>query len=445
MPPRFAALLCTVFIFYLLWSDLKKAHGFSKALWIPLIWMFLAGSRYVSQWMNLRSISETQDAYMEGSPLDRIVFILLIVAGLFVLRQRRVDWRQLVKQNAWVWLYFLFGGISILWSDFPFVSFKRWFKASGNLIMALVIVTERRPYEALVTVLMRLAFLLLPLSILFIKYYPYLGRAYHRGRVMFTGVAGQKNGLGQICLLTSIALCHKLILFPRMKGNLLDHYTTATVMTLTAMTTYLLLKASSATSTACIVIVISICIASRLRMIMQDPIRIYMLGIASVALFFVLDSIIDVTGLILDILGRDRNLTTRVPMWMGLLQMAGNPLYGVGFESFWLGNRLDILWQNYGQHIIQSHNGYLETYLNLGLLGLMIIVGTIVSGLLKVKSHLSVDLPNAVLRLSIIVAVAAYNWTEASFYGVSNMWLLLLWAVIEVPHIREKPPAHQAA
>jgi hypothetical protein len=44
------------------------------------------------------------------------------------------------------------------------VLMKRWVKDLGNPIMALVILTERRPYEAVGVVLRRLTFLLRPLS-----------------------------------------------------------------------------------------------------------------------------------------------------------------------------------------------------------------------------------------------------------------------------------------
>ena len=66
--------------------------------------------------------------------------------------------------------------LSLLWSDYPFVGFKRWFKSLGDPLMALVIVSERYPAAALTSVLRRCAFLLLPLSVVFIKYFPALGR-----------------------------------------------------------------------------------------------------------------------------------------------------------------------------------------------------------------------------------------------------------------------------
>ena len=70
--------------------------------------------------------------------------------------------------------------LSILWSDFPFVSFKRWIKVLGHPIMVLVIFTEPDPKEALVRLMKRCAYIVLPVSILWMKYYPNLGRTCHR-------------------------------------------------------------------------------------------------------------------------------------------------------------------------------------------------------------------------------------------------------------------------
>ena len=205
MSSPLAALICIVFIVYLFWMDSKKSSRHSTALWIPFCWMFLAGSRYASSWLNLRPPMSSVDALSEGSPLDRAVFLLLIVVGVVILSRRKIHWGRLLSQNQWIVLYYLYCLSSMAWADEPFVLFKRWIKDLGNPIMVLVILTEQRPYEAAGVILRRLAFLMLPLSVLFIKYYPDLGRAYHRdGSPMYTGVGQQKNDLGSLCLITGI-------------------------------------------------------------------------------------------------------------------------------------------------------------------------------------------------------------------------------------------------
>ena len=155
---------------------------------------------------------ETASDYSEGSPIDRAVFFGLIVAGIIILERRKIDWEQVFTKNGWILLYLLYCLVSVTWTNDPSVLMKRWIKDLGNPIMALVLLTERRPYEALGVVLRRLAFLLLPLSVLFIKYYPELGRWYrHDVAETFTGVATQKNQLGLACLIVGIYMSWELL------------------------------------------------------------------------------------------------------------------------------------------------------------------------------------------------------------------------------------------
>ncbi len=203
---------CMLFIGYLFWMDLRRPDSPSRALWVPLAWMFLAGSRWVSSWLNLGPTLASANDYAEGSPIDRAVFFALIVAGILILASRKIDWQRLLVNNVWIILYLLYCLASMAWTDEPTILMKRWVKDLGNPIMALVILTERRPYEAVGAVLRRLAFLLLPLSVLFVKYYPELGRTYHHdGSPMYTGVGHQKNDLGFMCLLAGIYVFWELL------------------------------------------------------------------------------------------------------------------------------------------------------------------------------------------------------------------------------------------
>ena len=70
-----------------------------------------------------------------------------------------------------------FSPLSVLWSDFPFITFKRWFRDLGNYLAILVVLSDPRPLEAIRALLRRLSYLLIPLSILLVKYYPN-GREY---------------------------------------------------------------------------------------------------------------------------------------------------------------------------------------------------------------------------------------------------------------------------
>ena len=90
--PQLATALCVAFVLYLFWVDARRSDV-SNALWIPLIWMFLAGSRFVSHWLNVgvpMPADVAMDVYLDGSPLDRTVFSALIAAGAIVPLRRRL-------------------------------------------------------------------------------------------------------------------------------------------------------------------------------------------------------------------------------------------------------------------------------------------------------------------------------------------------------------------
>ncbi len=431
----FATLICLLFILSLFWMDRKKSDGRSRALWIPLAWMFLAGSRYVSSWLQISGPMASLDAYTEGSPVDAASFLLLIAAGVLVLLRRKIDWRRLVAENPWVWLYFLYCGISIVWSDNSFVAFKRWFKELGNPIMVLVILTDERPSEAIRYILSRLTFLLMPLSLLFIRYYPDLARAYHAdGSPMYTGVGHQKNDLGLMCLMSGIYF--SWILANRKIGLKWTAKGIVSNLILMAMVLYLLRMSDSATSLACLVVAIGLFLTSRLPAISQRPGKIMALITVAAFLFIGLDSTLGVRSTIYELLGRDATLTSRVTVWEVVRGAVTDPILGAGFESFWLGDRAQAVWTKLGSVAVQAHNGYLETYLNLGYVGVAFIGMIMLSALVKIRKHLSVDYPTAMLRFCFVITAILYNYTEASFQGINNMWLLLLLGVFEVPYWR---------
>lgn len=427
-------MICLLFIGYLFWTDLRRRDGLSNALWVPLAWMFLAGSRYVSSWLNLGPTFTSAVDYSEGSPLDAAAFFSLIVAGVVILARRKVDWSWMVRNNILIVVYFLFCLSSIAWTDDSFVLLKRWIKDLGNPIMALVILTESRPYEAAAAVLRRLAFLLIPLSALFIRYFPGLGRDYRGdGSPMYTGVGHQKNDLGSMCFLSGVYLAYEFLV---VRGNgrptfIRQNKVIAAILAIT--TAYLLRMSDSKTSLVCLVVVCAIFLLARISVMARSPDLFLGVLFGAAGLSWLLDQSFGLKDTLFALLGRDPSLTNRTELWAVVGQLAVDPLLGAGFMSFWSGARMQEIWNQLGEGINQAHNGYLEQYLNLGYIGVALIVMVIAGGLLKVRHHMKADPASGLLRLSFIATAIVYNTTEASFYGINNLWLLLLLGCLEVP------------
>lgn len=429
MLPQLALFGCLFFIRHLFRVDFKLRD---RAIsWAPLVWMFLAGSRWTSSWLNLGSPVSSVDDYSEGSPVDRLVFFAIILWGVYILYRRNINWTQLLGRNAIIVLYLLYCLSSIVWSDEPFVLVKRWIKDLGNPIIALVMLTELRPYEAIGITLRRLAFLLLPLSVLFIRYFPALGRTYHAdGSPMYTGVGHQKNDLGLMCLVAGIYLAWKLLQTRTAKAwaERIDRYD----VMLMVMLAWLLRMSNSQTALVCLLLTIAILMLSRVGFVARRPVQLVSILVVIGSSFGVLQATMNIKETILGLLGRDATLTGRTELWEVIGQYAQSPIVGAGFMSFWTGDRMAGIWKALGGGINQAHSGYFEQYLNLGYVGIGFIAAIMIAALVNIRTQLKVDPSAAVLRLCLLVTAALYNYTEASFYGINNMWVLMLAASIDM-------------
>ena len=418
--------------------------------------MFLIGSRHVSAWLNLRPEFGSAQDYAEGSPIDRAVFFGLIVAGVLLLARRKIDWERLLVGNGWIVLYLLYCLVSVTWTDEPAILLKRWVKDLGHPIMALVILSERRPYEAIGVVLRRLAFVMLPLSVVFIKYFPELGRWYRYmgdGAETFTGVGLQKNDLGLICLVTGIYVAWELLQRRDEAYPAFIRQYKIVAAILGAMLAWLMYKSNSQTSLVCLVVAVLLLLLGRPRFVARRPDAFFAALFCTVAVTGLLDQALGLKEFVLGLLGRRADLTDRADIWRILLGLNTNPFVGVGFMSFWTGARLEEVWRllaaQINERVNQAHNGYLEQYLNLGYIGVAFIVVIMLSGLLKIRRQMRVDPAAGMLRLCFIVVAALYNYTEASFYGLNNMWIILLLGCLEAPRQRrqravDRRPSRQA-
>ena len=100
--------------------------------------------------------------------------------------------------------------------------------------------------------------------------------------------------------------------------------------------------------------------------------------------------------------------------------------------SFWLGSRLDSVWELRGR-VTEAHNGYLETYLNLGIIGLFLFVVFLLASYRNIcRKELASKESFASLALAMWAVMVFYMVTEAGFRGglLSVVFLLL---VIPVP------------
>jgi exopolysaccharide production protein ExoQ len=436
MPPFLALLLWLVLLLSLLRFDPAKDPDTSLALWVPLTWMFIVGSRLPSQWLGSQ-VGMVGQALEEGNPLDRAIFSVLILLAVGTLMSRSFNWGGFFTRNLVLMAFLTFALVSVFWSDFPLVSFKRWIRDLGNYIVILVVLSDPHPLNAARTLLRRLCYLLIPLSILLIKYYPEMAKQYGQwsGIAMFSGATTSKNMLGSLCLISGIFFFWDTVAgWPDRKEKRTKRIIRLNLAFM-AMTIWLLNLAKSATSFVCLLIGCMVILAVRSRWGKRHPTFVKALIPVTFCLYIILAFGFGLNGELASQVGRDPTLTDRTIIWQTVLSLHTNPLVGTGYESFWLGPRLKAVWQVVSG-INEAHNGYLEIYLNLGCIGLILLVGLLIASYRTICKRITSSSPLASLSLAIWTMLLFYNITEAAFKG-SLLWLIMLLGAIVIPERAE--------
>lgn len=440
MNPHLATLIYTAGIIAIFFLDRDKDVRTSKALWLPVLWLMINGSRAVSLW--LQSGPTIGDQYVDGSPIDAAVYGVLLASGLVVLISRRRQVGGLLLANAPILLFVAYCALSTIWSDYSLIALKRWIKSVGDIVMILVVVTDRNPLVATKRFLCRAGFVLIPVSILFIKYYPELGRAYNPWTwvPMYCGVTTYKNQLGMITLVCAMGSLWCFVRSwrnrktPRRMQHLVAH------SLILAMAIWIFFIADSMTSLSCFILAGSVMVMANQSWVARRRVLVHIMvggviAVAIVALFF------DSSGSMVQTLGRDASLTGRTEIWDVVLSLAQkSPMLGTGFESFWMGDRLLKVWQ-VEKGIQESHNGYIEVYANLGWVGIIFLSCLIVTGYRNVVAVFRRDREMGSIKLAYFVTGVIYSLTEAGFRVMSPVWIAFILAIIALPAsvLKRKP------
>jgi exopolysaccharide production protein ExoQ len=438
MPPFLALLLWLVFLIGLFWFDPAKTRGTSVALWVPLIWMFFLGSRLPSQWLGMGA-----GALEEGSPLDRTIDLVLILLAIGILMSRSFKWADFLGRNLALTAFLSFALLSVLWSDFPFVALKRWFRDLGNYLVILVALSDAQPLEAVRALLRRFCYLLITLSILIIKYYPEIGRVYDSwtGLPQIVGPTTGKNLLGVVALLSGIFFFWDTATRWSDRRARLTKQIILVNLAFLAMTLWVLNLASSATARVCLVLGCLVIVAAHSKVFHRHPGVLKILAPAAFGLYLVLAFGFGLNGELAGAVGKDPTLTDRTKIWGFILSMDVNPLLGTGYESFWMGPRLEWFWLRAGLgHINEAHNGFLEVYLNLGFVGLFFLVGFLIASYKTICRRLRRFSSLASLTLALWTVLLFYSVTEAGFRS-GLMWLAFLLGGIAIRTRTTNPPS----
>jgi O-antigen ligase len=434
MTQLIGTLICIGYIGWMFYLARDVEAQPSRALWIPTVWLLIVGSRGISAWLHPHQAISLTQKFTEGNPLDATIYAGFTFAGALVLNSRPRQVREFFRQNMPLILFFAYCALSIAWSDVPFITLKRWAKSLGDLVMIMVVLTDANPMVAIKRVLTRVGFVLFPVSALFIVCFPSLGTSFRPedGTTMYFGVTTFKNELGMVCMVHGLSAIWAFLNMytdrstPNRSGRLFAYGS------IVAIAIALIVKADSMTSLSCLGLAGAVMVLTAQPWATRWPKSAHVILWSAIAVpLFAL--FLDTVGTLVHSLGRNGTLTGRTEIWKAVLAMHTNPLIGTGFECFWTGGRLERVWNMSVRGIDEAHNGYLEIYLNLGWIGVCLLLWLIVSGYRRAMRTYEIDPALGRLSLSYFVAAMIYNLTEAGFKMLIPIWFGFLLSVTIVP------------
>jgi len=81
--------------------------------------------------------------------------------------------------------------------------------------------------------------------------------------------------------------------------------------------------------------------------------------------------------------------------------------------------------------ISEAHNGYIDVYLNLGAIGVVLLAGVLVSNIKAIFKRLTSSPAFSSFGLAVWTVILFYNMTEAAFKS-GLLWMLLMLSAIVV-------------
>jgi hypothetical protein len=404
----------------------------STALWIPGIWLAISSSRPLSFWFEQLGFGGGGSSNLEGRPINVVINTSLFLLALLVLSRRRFSWVQWTLSNKALFSIYAFLLCSMLWSAFPLPTLKRLIQDFGSVLIALIVLTENDPAAALRVIFVRVSYILFPLSVVFIRYFPNIGRQVSgvSGTHLLSGVADHKNSLGQLAMIFCLVLIFDLMQTrdsQRADGRQPERWIRFANL---GIGLYLLVISASATSLLCFVTGVTLLFSSTHLAGMKNGRIVFMLGVLTMVALIATQH----SSSISEALGRGSGLSGRTEIWAATLAKNTNYWFGAGFRGFWeTPEGMSVAQELKTNQLLTAHNGYIEVYLHGGVAALCLLGVWIWSIGLKATAKLVDGEPIGTLAVVFWPLFLIYNLTESQFFQMGPIWFAILLVTMGTP------------
>lgn len=358
---------------------------------------------------------QDSESLTTSNPIRQIVFSVIFFLSIISLTPKWNKVFEFVKQEKFLFIFLLWALLSIIWSNFPDVTFKRWIQIFGSYIVIISIFVHSESVEDILKFFRIILLIYIPISFISVLAIPGATQSY-QGEIAWRGLADHKNGFGQISLVSSL-FWFFISKHKKSKLNWMSYF-------MFFISVILLIGSKSSTSIITFFIIglliLFINIKEKFSFGGIGKWLLYLLGLLLVTII-IITAVLFPTVLesFFNLIGKDPTFTGRTDLWADVLSLVSkNIIWGVGYGAFWVPNSSEL---NYIYNIYiwlpeQSHNGYIDIIIETGFIGLSIFASMLFAYFYR-NSKWQTDN----FWKYFIIAAIILNFQESSLFRTTSM------------------------
>lgn len=357
---------------------------------------------------------------------NQVVYLFLFFSSMVIFVKRYDQILTYIRAEKFLTIFVFLCLVSALWTDYPQLSIKRSFQLFVTYLVVVESILNIEP-KLLLKQLMIVVSLYIFISLISTRVSPY---AIDPRFGTWRGIEAHKNHLAQTCI---YCLLSSLVFFNFARSKWTKIYSVALMLS----SVFLIYKAHSSSA----VIVIAVILFLGFIFYVESIFNILKIGRSVLGFTFLLFLCLtfvflifssEIFGLVPGYFGKDMTLSGRVPIWEYVwTEIDKKLLMGYGFAAYWImGSTRILLFADYfeGFKVNQAHNGYLELFLQLGVIGFvffLVLLSAYIYRMFKVNNNLAIIISISILTL---------NLTESVLFkvglGVTTFYFFALYTLV---------------
>lgn len=406
-------------------------YHFNIAVWAAVLYLIVTTTSILSFWQeDIIGDALYEQNFAQSNMIVSSIGIAVTLLLVHQLLKKKKTALRILRLSWPLVLVLIFSLISCLWSEVPFMAFRRFIKVLIMVICVLTLLSENDSGASLKRAIFIYITVTILISLVFILFFPAYGWMPYGERFLARGILGHKSGFSDFCAVSVL-----FVLWIKMSSTGVTKNKEVKLTLIGIIALFLLSLAQGINPSFNLFLALfAYFFGIMFNRIERNRTPAFLAlscsfisGIILLSLVWV-NYIPDLPKIAVTSVGKDLTFTGRTQLWEALLYIgAKNHLFlGSGFASFFLGEKSSWLSSYLEYPAADAHSGYLKLFLELGIVGTIIFcffLGHLAISIFTLKNIGYKE--KSALQAMLLYAIF-YNIISHSFLDMRISFLILI-------------------